>query len=69
VGGAGPFAVTLAKGAAVRGSGGPERLADSHIKEACRRRPRSSPSWSTSPTSRASPTRKSLTSWARRWAP
>jgi hypothetical protein len=46
-----------------------ERLADSHIKEACRRRPRSSPSWSTSPTSRASPTRKSLTSWARRWAP
>src|SRR5690348_13538087 len=46
-----------------------KRLPDSRVKTPCRRCRRSSGSRSTSPTSRASPTSKSLTSWARRSAP
>ena len=46
-----------------------DRLPDSDVKEALQSCPRSSGWPSTSPTSRASPTRRSPTSWARRSAP
>ena len=46
-----------------------DRLPDSDVKEALQSCPRSSGWRSTSPTSRASPTRRSPTSWARRSAP